>query len=235
MNKETQKQLLEIVSRNYEEIAAEFDQTRKKILWPELFKLAEMVKDGDSVLDAGCGNGRLASAFKAKNVKYVGIDSSQKLIEAARRNFEVSEFKVKCSKLKVGNILELDEIEEDDFDYVFCIAVLQHLPGQDLQIKALEQMKNKLAPSGKIVLTNWNLWRRKKYLKIIFKYIWLKLICKNEMDFGDVLFDWKKGRFSQRYYHAFTKCELKKIAKKAGLKIEKMYKDKYNYYLILKK
>ena len=32
-----------------------------------------------------------------------------------------------------------------------------------------------------------------------------------------------------------TKNELKKVAVRAGLKIEKLYKDKYNYYAIFKK
>ena len=58
------------------------------------------------------------------------------------------------------------------------------------------------------------------------------------MGFGDILFDWKNSQgkpISQRYYHAFTKRQLKKIIKIAGLEIEKIYKDKYNYYVILKK
>ncbi len=54
------------------------------------------------------------------------------------------------------------------------------------------------------------------------------------MDFGDVVFPGFNAK-SKRYYHAFTKRSLKKIAKKADLKIEKIYKDKYNYYAILKK
>ena len=56
MDKQTQKNLLELVKRNYGEIAADFDLTRKKDLWPELIKLSEMVKNGDRVLDVGCSN-----------------------------------------------------------------------------------------------------------------------------------------------------------------------------------
>jgi len=235
MDKQTQEQLLKIVQQNYEDIADEFNQTRKKMLWPELLKLAGMVKDGDSVLDVGCGNGRLVEAFKTLSIDYLGVDSSEKLIEAAKKNFEASEPQVKSYKLKVGNVLKLDMIEKENFDFIFCVAVLHHLPGKNLQIKGLEQMKNKLKPGGKIVLTNWNLWCQQKYFRIVLKFIWLKLIGKNKMDFGDVVFDWDKGIVSQRYYHAFTKCELRKIAKKAGLKIERNYKDKYNYYTVLKK
>lgn len=57
-------------------------------------------------------------------------------------------------------------------------------------------------------------------------------------DFGDILFDWKNNQgkaLSQRYYHACNRFELGKTVKSAGLRLEKLYKDKYNYYLILEK
>ncbi|MBI4779150.1 methyltransferase domain-containing protein [Candidatus Falkowbacteria bacterium] len=264
MDKQTEKNLLYLVKRNYEEIAEDFDTTRKKQLWPELIKLAGMVKDGDRALDVGCGNGRLAEAFSEKNIEYIGVDSSKKLVEAARKNFPDSRLPTCLPdrlagqaglrgndgrewvprndngsyKFQIADILELDKLPEKDFDYIFCIAVLHHLPGDDLRIKALKQIKNKLKPGGKIVLTVWNLWSRPKFRKLILKYAFLKIIGLNKMDFGDILFAWKNNKgekISQRYYHAFSKNELKKLAARAEFKIEKLYQDKYNYYLILEK
>lgn len=231
MDKVTQQNLLALVKRNYKEIAADFDNTRKKHLWPELIKLAGMVKAGDRVLDAGCGNGRLAGAFNEKKINYLGVDSSEKLIAAAWNNNNNFKF-------QVGNILELDKIAEKDFDYVFCIAVLHHLPGEDSRVKALKQMKDKLKPGGKIIITVWNLWHQPKFNKLIYKFALLKMLGKNKMDFGDILFDWKNNlgeRVSQRYYHVFTARALKRMAEYADLRLEKLYKDKYNYYAILSK
>ncbi|MEI6596849.1 MAG: class I SAM-dependent methyltransferase [bacterium] len=248
MNRQTQKNLLDLVKRNYEEIADDFNTTRKKYLWPELIKLAESVKGGDKILDAGCGNGRLVEAFRNKKINYLGVDSSEKLIESARKNYvrEIASSPSTASrndKWAVADILELDKLSEKDFDYIFCIAVLHHLPGEDLRLKALKQMKNKLKPGGKIIITVWNLWNQEKFIKLIFKYGLFRLLGKNlpvgevgNLDFGDILFDWKNKdgeRISRRYYHAFTKNQLKKLAFSAGFKIEKLYKDKYNYYLVL--
>jgi len=236
MNKQTQKNLLNIVKRNYEEIAEHYSKTRKKHLlplWAELVKIAKDVKSRDKILDIGCGNGRLLKVFKDKQINYLGIDSSEKLINLAN-----SEFRIPNSEFRTGDILELSKISEINFNYVFCIAALHHLPGKNLQITALKQMKNKIKQDGKIIITVWNLWSQKKFRKFILKFILLKLIDKNKMDVGDILFDWKNSqgeRVSQRYYHAFTKRQLKKITKKAGLKIERVYKDKYNYYAILTK
>ena len=245
MNKQIQNNLLNIVKRNYDEIADDFSETRKKHLWPELIKLASVVKDGDKILDVGCGNGRLLNALQEKNINYTGVDNSEKLISIANKNnwkLKIENWKFfKCS------ILELNKIPELNFNYVFCIAVLHHLPGKDLQINALKQLKNKITPpltkggvrkDGKIILTVWNLWSHAKFRKLILKFYLLKLIGKNKMDTGDILFDWKnkKGEIvSKRYYHGFRKRELKKIIKKAGLKIDKIYKDKYNYCAILRK
>lgn len=235
MNPQTQQSLLDLVKRNYEEIVADFDNTRKKQLWPELVKLAEAVKDGDRILDAGCGNGRLLRAFNGKKIDYLGVDSSEKLIEGAKRNW----------KLEIGDwrfvnadILELDKLPEKDFDYVFCVAVLHHLPGSELRVQAFKQLKAKLKPGGQLIITVWNLWSRARFRKLIFKYLLLKIVGKNKMDFGDILFDWKNSagqEVSRRYYHAFTKKELTKTIQRAGLKIDKLYKDKYNYYLVLVK
>jgi len=236
MDKQTQKNLLDIVKKNYDEVAEEFSETRRKEIWPELVKLAESVKDGDRVLDVGCGNGRLLDALRKKQIVYLGLDSSKKLIHNAQALHIGYAF-------REGDILDLSRVPEFDFDHVFCVATLQHIPGRNLQIDALKQLKNKIKNSGRIVLTTWNLWgaeqnKKKPYKKWVWKFWLLKLIKKNRMDFGDIIFDWKNSqgeRVSQRYYHAFRKGELKAIFKKAGLKIEKLYKDRYNYYAVLKK
>jgi len=233
MDKQTQQNLLNLVKDGYEQIADDFSTTRDKKLWPELAKLAEQVKDGDSVLDAGCGNGRLVKAFIGKNITYIGIDSSEKLIKKAKMN---NESRIMNKEFIIGSILDLKSILNEKFNFIFSVAVFHHLPGEELRIEALKQMKERLKDDGKIIISAWNLWRQNKYLKLILKFFWKKIIGKNKMDFGDIVFDWKNNKgekVSPRYYHAFTKNELTKLAGKASLKIEKISKDKYNYYMIL--
>ena len=231
MNKQTQKELLEIVKKNYEEIAEQFNETRKKHLWPELVELVKGINSGDSVLDIGCGNGRLLEALQDKQVNYLGIDSSAKLIELAR-------VKYPNMKFAVGDVLELSQIPEINFNYVFCIAVLQHIPSRKLQIDAVRQLRNKINENGRVVISVWNMWAQKKYRRLVLKFALLKLIKKNKMELGDILFDWKNAQgmvVSKRYYHAFYKMELKRICKQAGFKVEKVYSDPYNYYAVLGK
>ncbi len=231
MNKQTQKELLEIVKKNYEEIAEQFDNTRKKHLWPELVELVKDIKNGESILDVGCGNGRLLEALQGRKINYLGVDSNNKLVELAR-------LKYLNMKFTVGDILELSQIPEINFDYVFCIAVLQHIPSRKLQIDAIRQLRNKVSENGKVIISVWNMWAQKKYRWLIIKFALLKLIKKNKMELGDILFDWKNAQgmsVSKRYYHAFHKFELMRICQKAGFKVEKIYSDQYNYYAVLRK
>jgi hypothetical protein len=81
------------------------------------------------------------------------------------------------------------------------------------------------------------MWPQKKYRKMAGKFALLKILGKNRMDWGDVLFDWRapNSRMSKRYYHLFSRRELNRLVKKAGLKIKKTIQDKFNYYLVLEK
>lgn len=237
MDQPTQQNLLDLVRENYDEIAVSFNSARTKYIWPELVKLTAPVKDGERILDVGCGNGRLLEALAGKKIEYLGVDSSPKLLEAARSRWKMSDsLRQGDWRFSSGDILKLNKLPDKDFNYVFCVAVLHHLPGEDLRAEALRQMKNKIRPDGKVIITVWNLWKEKKFGKLIYRFAVAKIFGKHKMDFGDIIFHWKNSEgqeISRRYYHAFTKKELKKIVAKAGFKINRLYKDEHNYYLIL--
>lgn len=238
MNKQTQKEILRLVGKNYNEVAEQYSETRKKRLWPELVSILEEVKTGHKILDVGCGSGKILQNLENKDIDYLGIDPSKNLLKLARKEWGETDKR----KFVEGDILDLGKIDGLDFDFVFCIAVLQHIPSRKLRLQALKQLRNKVKGDGKIIVSNWNMWSKKfakkKFRWLVFKFWLLKLIGKNKMDFGDILFDWKNPQghsVSKRYYHAFTALELKRICRKAGLKIEKITKDEFNYYLVLRK
>jgi len=231
MKQNTVDKLLVVVKKNYEAIASDFDLTRKKEIWPKMRELTTAVPAGARVLDVGCGNGRLLEALENKEIEYLGLDNSEALVEIARKNYPGKQFRVK-------DVLNLALIPENDFDYIFCLAVLQHIPSRALRLEALKQMAGKLKPGGELIISVWNLWKNKKYRPLLLKNYWLKIIGKHSLDFNDLLFPWKNSRgeeTSERYYHAFTKKELKKLARLTELKPQKLECDVYNYWYILKK
>jgi 2-polyprenyl-3-methyl-5-hydroxy-6-metoxy-1,4-benzoquinol methylase len=239
MNDAYAKFLMQKTREDYDKIAEEFSATRKT-MWPELGDLDKYVKEGDTVLDIGCGNGKLFGYLseKVKNFSYCGLDVSEKLIAIARSNFLKAEFKT----FDGINISCLDQ----NFDVVFCLATLPHLPGEKMRLEFLKNIRMVVKPGGLIVVTCWNLWQPKflKYqLKSIANFITDKIFGKNEHDWGDFYIPWKKRGVEpiNRFYHAFTISELNSILKKAGWEAEEIgckergEKKRFNLYAVARK
>ena len=192
-------------------------------------EIAALARNGSiNILDLGCGNGRLAELFTDSNVSYVGVEQSAKLANLARQ--KLTELKMN-GEIITGDILNLDKITAKKFDLILCIAVLPHLPTNELRLKFLRQLKNNLAPNGVFILTVWNLRARLKYKKLIWRQNFLKIFGLNKMDFGDIVFPGFK-QSSPRYYHAFRKNELRTLLLQSGFKLSEFYADKHNIYAI---
>ncbi|MFA6417157.1 MAG: class I SAM-dependent methyltransferase [Patescibacteria group bacterium] len=233
MKSEIIKQLSALSKQSYNKIAADFDATRKKYLWPEISKLSADIKAGARILDAGCGNGHLLEAFSNKQIEYLGIDNSRALLDLAKANYPAYNFQE--LDLSSPDFANTDFLAGQKFDFIFCIAVLQHIPSRDLRVQLLKNFKTLLYPGGQLIISNWNLWASPKR-SLLFKQALKKIIGLNKLDFGDVIFPWKNSageEVSERYYHAFCKRELKRLALRAGFKKIVVKKDARNYWLIL--
>lgn len=230
MDRSIEKFLLNVVKSNYEKITQDFSATRQKLRWPDMETFVEKVTANQTVLDVGCGDGRLLASLKNGFAKYVGVEPSLGLAKIA--SDKIGDRK---GEIIIGDILNLDKVVNDKFDWVFCIAVLHHVPGKRLQVGALEQLKGRLNDNGRVVLSVWRMWNWPKLRTEIIKQAIRKMLGRNKMDFGDILFDWKKGEHSLRYYHFFTERGLRKIIKKSGLVVEHWERGSKNHYIILKK
>lgn len=234
MDRLTAKKILEDVQRTYDAIASDFDASRKDLLWPSLIGFLPCVKQGDKVLDAGCGSGRLLQILEEKKIEYVGIDSSDKLLEKARKRFPGRTF-------IVGNITSKLPFPDACFDVIFSIAVFHHIPGKEFRDTALSELSRVLKHNGLLVMTNCSWLYTLRYLKYIVYYTFLKLAGRSELDFKDIFVPWAQtGR--RRYFHCFTMREIKKLVTKNGFCILRAYNtrkrhahEKYNLVIMAKK
>jgi SAM-dependent methyltransferase len=225
MKPEVAKQLIEKTKEDYEKIAESFATFRGR-LWPELEKFGQYVKDGDTILDLGCGNGRLYELFKARPVKYVGVDSCPRLIEIAKEKYQSDSF-------QLADTLNLP-FKEETFDVVFSIALLHHIPSEELRLDAIGEVRRVLKTNATLVFTCWNLYQIDFWPRLL-KYTIAKLFGKpatqdsilkaRNLDFGDVFIPWrlKSGQTIQRYYHAFSLRELRWLLVRCGFKIIDQY------------
>lgn len=187
-----------------------FSGSRKE-LWPEFEELKKYIKDSEKILDLGCGNGRLFELFQDKNVKYIGVDSSEKFIQKARGKYG--------DHFQVTDILSLPFFN-NYFDSIWSIAVFHHIPSNELHLEVLEELKRVLKKDGRIIMICWHLYQG-EYLKLLLKFTLIKFFKKSRLDYKDILLSPKKMKI-QRYYHAFTKKELKKLFQKAGFRVEEL-------------
>ncbi|MFA5351760.1 MAG: class I SAM-dependent methyltransferase [Candidatus Gracilibacteria bacterium] len=142
----------------YDSIAAQWDATRKSP-WGE-FDFAKHLFSAKSILDAGCGNGRLVSWLREGGFtgKYLGVDSSGELIQKAQQNFLAEKF-------LHADLLSF--ISTEKFSAVFCIAVLHHLPDAASRLQVLQNLYANLEAGGELFLTTWNLWQPRYYRYIL--------------------------------------------------------------------
>jgi ubiquinone/menaquinone biosynthesis C-methylase UbiE len=103
--------------------------------------LEEAVAPGSRVLDAGCGAGAFAKELARRGYDVEGIDLSEAMVEAARKN-------VPSVRFHVGSVERLP-FSENTFDAVTCLGVLEYLDGDEA---ALREIRRVLKPGGHAIL-----------------------------------------------------------------------------------
>ncbi len=200
----------------YNQIASDFSSTRSRS-WPGFNFIQDYVKDGISVLDLGCGNGRMAELFKNYRLQYLGLDDSEQLIRLAQERY------ADCRHLQfqVKNILE-PGLADSQYDLVLLIAVLHHIPTHELRLKVLHQIYTSLKPGSYLIVSTWNLFQLKYFTQYALSWFNVKHKLKyRAWSYQDFFVPWKMtGDVKVRYAHAFTKPELRRLLKQVGFEIK---------------
>lgn len=188
---------------SYEQVAESFDVTRQGP-WQEIVPLTQHVKDGDSILDLGCGNGRLLNALPGVNFDYLGIDGNDYLLHQASKKFPARKFMLAR--------LEDIELNPQSYTSIFCVAAFHHLVGRDDRLSFLKKCLGALKPRGILILSAWKLWQL-RYVKNMFMF------PMDKVQPNDFFIPWNAGgKTVYRYYHGFTKGELTRLLRMAGFK-----------------
>lgn len=106
----------------------------------DLLKENFILKNKD-VLDFGCGIGSTSSIFSPED--YLGIDPDQERIKYAQQLYSDYDFQT----LDKGKL----DFEANSFDYILMIAVLHHIPSDELR-DILQQFHQILKSTGRIIV-----------------------------------------------------------------------------------
>jgi ubiquinone/menaquinone biosynthesis C-methylase UbiE len=235
MRPEVINKILRETEIGYDQMADKFSNTRKNF-WGDLAFISDYVKDGDRILDYGCGNGRLLEILKDKNIEYIGLDISQKLIDLAKAKYpeRVESF------FKISSLSSL-AFPDDFFNRIISVAVFHHFPEKYAKEMAKELFRI-TKPDGTLIVTVWNLWQKKRRKNIFnFTAILGKIFQKGEyrgFGFRDILvpFQNNQGGVFKRYHRVYTIRSLAEVFLFAGFEVEKCFlENEKNIVLIARK
>jgi SAM-dependent methyltransferase len=103
-----------------------------------LTEFYELVADGSTVLEVGCGGGRDAAEL-VKHYDYLGTDASAGMVQSAREYVPTGEFQ-QCS------VYDLNSLGKT-FDAYWAAAVLLHIPKHRID-EALQAIKAAVKPNA---------------------------------------------------------------------------------------
>lgn len=151
------------------------------------------------MLDIGCGNGKLVSGLP-DGVTYVGTDFSRTLLAEANTLYPGRDF-------RFGNVVESKHWEGlREFDAIFGVAILHHIPGTAQQVRVLKEAKRHLKKGGFLYLTVWNLWQ--------MKYAQYQVGDHFEVPYNK---QWR------RYCIAFDIQSMTDLLSEAGLQVQELF------------
>ena len=115
----------------------------------------------DLILDLGCGNGQNAIKASQKVRKIIGIDLDESMIEIAKRSSQ--RLGIKNVKFETANLENKLKYEDNSFDKIMFLDVLEHLRKRN---QILKEIKRVLKPQGLLFLgvpnsqTSWKKLQR---------------------------------------------------------------------------
>jgi len=203
-------------------IAEDYDQHYQ---YNDLFRFDTQVLDRwmpkpARLLDLGCGTGRHVIHFATRGFDVTGVDLSEHMLTVTNRKLAQEH----CGATLIqGDITRLDELGLGRFDYAICMfSVLGMIYGGENRRRFLQQVRDRLAPTGLFafhVHNRWhNLWYRdgREYLR-------------------RAVGDWLRGRpepfqkdmdgyqgISGLTLYVYSAAELRRVLRGAGLGIEEL-------------
>lgn len=216
------RKINQTTSNFYLQVSDSFSATRQHE-WDGWNKCLKYIKNGDRVLDLGCGNRRF-SKFLKENNRDVKIDS-----------FDNFAWDDQVTQIDIIEDLVENNLNLDTYDVVVCFGVMHHIPGEILRCRLIEELsKSKIA-----IVSFWQFEKDERIFnkaKDTTKIAQEKLNIEN-LEENDYFLCWKDNNDVFRFCHNFTNEEIS-LYKSKFKSIDEFNSDsgqkKLNKYLIFR-
>jgi ubiquinone/menaquinone biosynthesis C-methylase UbiE len=142
--------------------------------------LLSKVSPGQSVLDIGCGPGALALQCAERGAGVVGLDASQQMLSAFKRNLENPENSHLCDRVRLvecGSASMDVKLGNERFDVIFASLILGEL-SRDMRIRTMKLAARMLKPNGRLYVCD-ELWPKDKVMNIVYMVLFILFIIPN--------------------------------------------------------
>lgn len=123
----------------YNELIEEAGSYQKEVILPNLKRLMA-IKQGQKILDLGCGTGFFSRVFAKEGAEVTGVDNSQDMIVTAKSQGEKIEYI--CASADA-----LQKVKNKSFDTVTIILALQNMEHLTAVVKECQRV---LKPNGSV-------------------------------------------------------------------------------------
>jgi len=219
------QQLNKINREFYTAFAAAFAESRS-LAQPSLLRLVALVPAAGRVLDVGCGHGRLAHLLDQHRpgATYQGLDFSVEFVRQGREqaaglaHTSATYHLTDLTRLNWASLLAGRQ-----YDTVFVLAVLHHIPGYDNRLAVLRTLSQYLAPDGRMAISAWQFTANERMRRKIVSWDQVGLDPAG-LEPGDYLLNWKRGGLGYRYCHLIDQEEMVRMAAESGLDLLEAYR-----------
>ncbi len=211
------KQLSDLNHNFYDRFAESFADSRGGNE-PGMERALAGITPGSRVLELGCAQGRFVRRLPP-GCDYVGLDFSAPLIARA-----AAEPLPGPARFIVADLMAEDWPAQLDppYDVILARAVLHHIPGYGHRLRVLRQAAALLAPTGQIIMANWQFLNVERFRVRLQPWESLGL-SEADVEPGDCLLDWRREGWGLRYVHHLGAEETELLVLDAGLKIVDSY------------
>jgi tRNA (uracil-5-)-methyltransferase TRM9 len=220
------------VRSTFDFISHDYDKLRSRV-WGDLTEFATeslfTPKPGKDnlILDLACGNARHAIYFSEKyQLRSVAVDFSVQLLKLARNRVTLS--KTEDVVALVNGDASSIPLRNHIINDVLYIAAIHHLPTASERLRSMQEISGILTARGRAVVTVWRKWQRRFFSHFIRRHLRHPLGGESNGWIGDKYIPWKSGHGAtsvSRFYHLFSKRELRKLIMRAGFKIVRISKS----------
>jgi ubiquinone/menaquinone biosynthesis C-methylase UbiE len=131
-------------------------------LEPAYDRLASHIKEGQHVLDIGCGTGALSLRAARRGARVLGIDVNPELLAVAKKHLEEEGLTQRVELREMG-VAEIDSLAAESFGVVMSGLCFSELSEEESAF-ALCEIRRILEPGGLLVIADEirpsNLWSR---------------------------------------------------------------------------